>query len=155
MPAGDAEAWLAEARAVLREVLRSDVAEFELSGPELRLRVKRRAEPGTDVPVEPAGQRAEIDERHLISVAAPLTGIFYGAPSPGARPYVGVGEWAESGAVVGLIEAMKVFNEVTAERPGRVARILATDGSLVHGGEPLLLLDPDAAASDAAGIVGG
>jgi acetyl-CoA carboxylase biotin carboxyl carrier protein len=141
------DAWLAEVRAVVREVLRSDATEFEYSDGELRLRLRRR--PGRAVleawraaAVEAA---SNLEAEALVPVCAPLAGIFYGAPAPGADPYVRPGDWVEAGGVVGLIEAMKVFNEVQAERTGRAARMLATDGALVQAGEPLLLLDPLAA----------
>src|SRR5690606_17309356 len=57
-------------------------------------------------------------------VSAPLTGVWYGAPSPGARPYVNEGDEITAGQVVGLIEAMKLFNEIKSDLSGTVARVL-------------------------------
>ena len=56
-------------------------------------------------------------------VTAPLTGVWYAAPSPGARSYVQDGDEIGAGAVVGLIEAMKLFNEIKSDVAGRVTRI--------------------------------
>ncbi|MGO9180620.1 MAG: acetyl-CoA carboxylase biotin carboxyl carrier protein [Candidatus Limnocylindrales bacterium] len=76
------------------------------------------------------------------AVIAPLTGVFYGAPSPGAAPYVTVGTEVVAGQVIGLIEAMKLFNEIKSDAAGRVARIHAADGALVRAKEPLIELEP-------------
>jgi acetyl-CoA carboxylase biotin carboxyl carrier protein len=75
-------------------------------------------------------------------VAAPLTGVWYPAPSPGARPYVNEGDQIASGQVVGLIEAMKLFNEIKADVSGTVRRVLAESGTLVKRKQPLLEIDP-------------
>lgn len=133
--------WLDQVRSVLGEVLRSDATEFELAQPALRLRVRRR--PLNEQTSTPSTLAApEAAESGLFPVVAPLTGLFYAAPSPSARRYVELGEWTEAGSIVGLIEAMKVFNEVTADRSGIVVRLEVTDGTLVHAGEPLIFLDP-------------
>jgi acetyl-CoA carboxylase biotin carboxyl carrier protein len=76
------------------------------------------------------------------SVKAPLTGIWYGSPSPGTAPYVTVGGEIVAGQVVGLIEAMKLFNEIKSDLSGRVARIHAEDGKLVKARQPLIEVDP-------------
>jgi len=75
-------------------------------------------------------------------VSAPLTGVWYGAPSPGARPYVNEGDEITSGQVVGLIEAMKLFNEIKSDVSGTVARVLVEAGTLVKRKQPLLEIDP-------------
>lgn len=75
-------------------------------------------------------------------VSAPLTGVWYGAPSPGARPYVNEGDEITAGQVVGLIEAMKLFNEIKADVSGTVARVLVEGGTLVKRKQPLLEIDP-------------
>jgi len=76
------------------------------------------------------------------SVKAPLTGIWYGSPSPGTAPYVTVGGEIVAGQVVGLIEAMKLFNEIKSDLSGRVARIHAENGKLVKARQPLIEVDP-------------
>jgi len=75
-------------------------------------------------------------------VSAPLTGVWYASPSPGARPYVQEGDEIGAGAVVGLIEAMKLFNEIKSDVAGKVTRILVERGTLVKRQQPLVEIDP-------------
>lgn len=75
-------------------------------------------------------------------VTAPLTGIWYGAPSPGARVYVEPGSEVAGGAVIGLIEAMKLFNEIKTDVAGTVTRVMVESGQLVKRQQPLLEIDP-------------
>ncbi len=88
----------------------------------------------------PAGVPAAVPERP--SVKAPLTGIYYAAPSPGAQPYVAVGNHVSAGQIIGLIEAMKLFNEIKSDLSGRVVRICAESGSLVKAKQPLIEVEP-------------
>jgi acetyl-CoA carboxylase biotin carboxyl carrier protein len=67
--------------------------------------------------------------------------VFYRAPSPGARPFVEVGDPVATGQVVGIVEAMKVLNQVTSEHSGRVVEILVDDGTPVQYAQQLLLID--------------
>jgi acetyl-CoA carboxylase biotin carboxyl carrier protein len=76
------------------------------------------------------------------AVRAPLTGIFYSAPSPGSAPYVHVGGELAVGQVIGLIEAMKLFNEIKSDLAGRVVRVLAESGQLVKARQPLVEVEP-------------
>jgi len=75
-------------------------------------------------------------------VSAPLTGVWYPAPSPGARHYVNEGDEVASGQVIGLIEAMKLFNEIKSDASGRITRVLVENGTLVKRKQPLLEVDP-------------
>ena len=75
-------------------------------------------------------------------MTAPLTGVWYPAPSPGARPYVNEGDEVAAGHVVGLIEAMKLFNEIKSDVSGVVTRVLVENGTLVKRRQPLLEIDP-------------
>ncbi len=75
-------------------------------------------------------------------VTAPLTGVWYAAPSPGARPYVQEGDEIGAGAVVGLIEAMKLFNEIKSDVAGKVVRVLVERGTLVKRQQPIVEIDP-------------
>jgi acetyl-CoA carboxylase biotin carboxyl carrier protein len=75
-------------------------------------------------------------------VTAPLTGIWYSAPSPGARPYMQEGDEVAVGQVVGLIEAMKLFNEIKSDVAGTVIRMLVETGTLVKRQQPLVEIDP-------------
>jgi acetyl-CoA carboxylase biotin carboxyl carrier protein len=75
-------------------------------------------------------------------VSSPLTGVWYAAPSPGARAYVAEGDEINAGQVVGLIEAMKLFNEIKSDAAGTVTRMLVESGTLVKRKQPLLEIDP-------------
>lgn len=76
------------------------------------------------------------------SVKAPLTGLYYGAPAPGSAPYVRVGGEVAVGQVIGLIEAMKLFNEIKSDLAGRVVRVVAENGQLVKAKQPLIEVEP-------------
>jgi len=76
----------------------------------------------------------------VVPIVAPMTGVFYSAPSPDAQPYVTVGQTIEPGDVVGLIETMKLFNDVTAAIGGTVYEVLAKNEGQVEVGQPLILL---------------
>lgn len=134
-------AWVEAVRRIVAEVARSDATELELSHGSFRLRLRRRPELAAEAGL-PAEPRPEGSSSTLVKVAAPLTGIFYRAPSPTAAPYVEEGDWVEPQTVIGLIETMKVFNEVTADVFGRVVAFHAQSGELVHAGEPLLSVEP-------------
>jgi acetyl-CoA carboxylase biotin carboxyl carrier protein len=82
-----------------------------------------------DAPVRPA-------------VMAPLSGIWYGSPAPGTAPYVSVGGEVAVGQVIGLIEAMKLFNEIKSDKAGRVVKINAENGKLVRAKQPLIEVEP-------------
>lgn len=73
-------------------------------------------------------------------VASPMLGIFYMASSPGAQPFVREGDSVIAGQVIGLIEAMKVFNEITATASGTVEKIVAANGQLVQPGDILMYI---------------
>ena len=75
-------------------------------------------------------------------IAAPLTGLFYNSPSPGAEPYVREGGEVNVGQVIGLIEAMKLFNEIKSDVTGRVLRIHAESGALVKAKQALIEVQP-------------
>jgi acetyl-CoA carboxylase biotin carboxyl carrier protein len=75
-------------------------------------------------------------------VLAPLTGIFYASPSPGSPPFVEVGREVIVGQVIGLIEAMKLFNEIKSDKAGRVVRVIPENGMLVKAKHPLIEVEP-------------
>ncbi len=76
------------------------------------------------------------------SIKAPLTGIFYASPAPGTAPYVAVGGEVAVGQIIGLIEAMKLFNEIKSDLAGRVVRVVAESGALVKAKQPLIEVEP-------------
>ena len=75
------------------------------------------------------------------SIKAPLTGIFYASPAPGTAPYVQVGGEVAVGQVIGMIEAMKLFNEIKSDLAGRVTRVVPESGALVKAKQPLIEVD--------------
>lgn len=76
------------------------------------------------------------------SIKAPLTGIFYASPAPGSAPYVQVGGEVAVGQIIGLIEAMKLFNEIKSDLAGRVVRVVPESGTLVKAKGPLIEVEP-------------
>ena len=76
------------------------------------------------------------------AVLAPLTGIFYSSPSPDSAPFVEVGREVVVGQVIGLIEAMKLFNEIKSDLAGRVVRVVPENGTLVKAKHPLIEVEP-------------
>ena len=74
-------------------------------------------------------------------IVAPLVGVFYSASSPGAKPFVDVGDTVERGQKVGIVEAMKMMNEVTSDYRGVVAEILVGNGDTVQYEQTLMLID--------------
>jgi acetyl-CoA carboxylase biotin carboxyl carrier protein len=79
---------------------------------------------------------------HGIPIVAPLTGIYYSAPSPALPPFVSPGDIVHAGQVVALVEAMKVFNEIQSEISGRVVALVATNGEVVQKGDALIRVEP-------------
>ena len=71
-------------------------------------------------------------------VVAPVFGLLHRSPSPGAPPFVKVGDVVEAGQSLCIIEAMKVFNTISAQKTGPIVRILADDGQEVEAGQPLM-----------------
>lgn len=140
---------------------RAGLDELELTVGELSVRLARpRAERGSTAPgvlpgeaapaATPGTPPASADGSTPFGepaagtrfVTAPLTGVWYPAPSPGARPYVNEGDEIAVGQVIGLIEAMKLFNEIKSDASGRITRVLAENGTLVKRKQPLLEVDP-------------
>lgn len=85
---------------------------------------------------------AEAAAAETFTLTAPLVGTFYRAPTPEARAFVEVGDMVEAGRQVAIVEAMKLMNAVTADRPGRIVEVLASDATSVEYGEPLFVLSP-------------
>ena len=73
-------------------------------------------------------------------ISSPMTGIFYNSPSPSSPPFVREGDVVAAGQIIGLIEAMKVFNEIPSPLSGTVVKVAAQSGQLVQPGEPILFI---------------
>ena len=134
----DAE-WLAAVRQVVAAVRSSDVTEFELARDDFSVRVRR--EPLVLArPLEVLAPNE--DDARWHRVLAPFTGVFYRSPTPAAPAYVKDGDWVDADEVIGLVETMKIFNEVTADVSGRIVAFRAENGQLVHAGDPLVAIEP-------------
>jgi acetyl-CoA carboxylase biotin carboxyl carrier protein len=97
---------------------------------------------GASETVAPAAAAATVDD-NLPKIIAPILGIFYRRPQPGAPAYVEEGSLVEEDTTVALIEVMKLFNPVKAGRRGRIHRVCAENGQLVEYGHTLFLLQPE------------
>jgi acetyl-CoA carboxylase biotin carboxyl carrier protein len=80
---------------------------------------------------------------HLQDVKSPMVGTFYGAPEPGAKPYVSVGQQIKKGQVLCIIEAMKIMNEIESEVAGTVVEVNAQDAHPVEYGQVLFRVNPN------------
>ena len=92
------------------------------------------AAPAAPAPAPAPADDAPMDMSHATAVRAPMVGVFYAAPSPGAEPFAHVGSKVKKGETLCVIEAMKVMNEVTAEADGEIVDICVKDGDLVEYG---------------------
>jgi len=78
------------------------------------------------------------DFNNMNEVKAPMVGVYYAAPAPGATPFVKVGDIVEKGQVICLIEAMKLMNDITAPVAGRIVDICALDGAVLEYGQTIM-----------------
>jgi acetyl-CoA carboxylase biotin carboxyl carrier protein len=146
----------AEANVLVEELLArldaSNVRELEVTRGTLRVRVSKDGAPVVAAPVQPSAPSAPVATGPSVTsasatgpaadaITAPLTGIFYRSPSPQAPAFVQIGSAVAAGDVIGLIEAMKLFNEIRSTKNGTVRRIVADDGQLVRAHQPLVELD--------------
>jgi acetyl-CoA carboxylase biotin carboxyl carrier protein len=95
------------------------------------------AVPAAAAPVAEAAPA--VDTRH--AVKSPMVGTFYRSASPGAKPFVEVGDVVKEGDTICIIEAMKILNEIEADKSGTIRKILCENGQAVEYGQPLLLID--------------
>ena len=79
-------------------------------------------------------------DNHIV-IKSPIIGTFYRKPSPDKEPFVNVGDRIETGSVVGIVEAMKLFNEIESEISGTIIKVLVDDMSPVEYDQPLFLVD--------------
>jgi acetyl-CoA carboxylase biotin carboxyl carrier protein len=74
-------------------------------------------------------------------ITAPMVGTFYASPSPGAKAFVEIGDEIKVGQVLCIIEAMKMMNQIEADRAGRLASVMARNGDPVEFGQPLFVVE--------------
>ena len=139
----------------------SGIAEIEIKEGEEALRISRMptgvpqlapmpmalpAAPIAPAPIQAAvaqvapapAAKAKANE-HVIT--APMVGTFYGAPSPGAKPFIEIGDEIKVGQVLCIIEAMKMMNQIESDKAGRVTSIMARNGDPVEFGQPLFVVE--------------
>jgi len=155
-----------EVKDLIREILQSDITEFELEHTGTKLRLKRGrgstdASPSAalndvghpeipntlPIPNEvPASALTGLDEKDeeagLHIITSPIVGTFYSAPSPGSEPYVKVGDAVEEGQILCVVEAMKLMNEIPSDVTGEVVRLYVETGHAVEFGQKLFGIRP-------------
>ena len=150
-----------EIRELIKVVTETGVAELELQRGENRVRIVRAPSGSVQHVVVPAvtapiGHPSNFSPEHaagpaaadpavdtsLVAIKSPIVGTFYEAPSPGAPPFVQVGDTVQVGQVVCIIESMKLMNEIEAEIAGVVVSKLVTNAQPVEYGEALYTIRP-------------
>jgi acetyl-CoA carboxylase biotin carboxyl carrier protein len=163
-----------ELKELIEFLIEKDIAEFELERGDVKVRIKRAGEqtvvhthgepryfavpaasgPAAElggVPVvvtapaaTPAPPTTPAPEEGLHMVKSPIVGTFYEAPSPGAPPFVKVGDTVELGQVLCIVEAMKLLNEIESDVAGEIVKKLAANGQPIEYGQELFVIRPKA-----------
>ena len=97
------------------------------------------AAPVAELPAPAAAAAAAVPAGHVVK--SPMVGTFYRSSSPGAKPFVEVGSQVKEGETICIIEAMKILNEIEADKTGTVTRILGENGQAVEYGQPLFVIE--------------
>jgi acetyl-CoA carboxylase biotin carboxyl carrier protein len=142
-------------------VQESGIAELEITEGEEKVRINRVGSGGAGIPLAPAVQTVALAAQPAaapiaapapaaapadsggVVVKSPMVGTFYRAASPGAAPFVEVGQSVSAGQTLCIIEAMKLMNEIESDTAGTVSRVLVESGQPVEYGEPLFVLTPN------------
>ncbi|NOY80399.1 MAG: acetyl-CoA carboxylase biotin carboxyl carrier protein [Kiritimatiellaeota bacterium] len=133
-----------------------ELTEFLVETDEMKLNLKREkalvsaaqvlpvpaAPPPAPVPAPPAVEPQRPATRERITIDSPIVGTFYASPAPDKPPYVKEGDEVSEDTVVCIIEAMKVMNEIKAEKHGVIARVLVENAAPVEFGQPLFEIKP-------------
>jgi acetyl-CoA carboxylase biotin carboxyl carrier protein len=134
----------------------SDFSEFELERGGFKLRLVKQPRPvvlagpaaapapgaATASPPPAAAAPGEPAEDGLEDLTSPMVGTFYRAPNPNSDPFVDVGDTVKAGQVIGIVEAMKLMNEIEADRSGEIVEIPVTNGQPVEYGETIFRIRP-------------
>lgn len=118
----------------------------EEEGVRLILRKTTSSPPQQVLPQPPPLKEARQKEESVFGdnvyiLRSPMTGVFYRSPSPNAPPFVEEGDIVVKGQRLALLEAMKIFNDITADVSGKIVAILAENASLVQEGQPLFAIE--------------
>jgi acetyl-CoA carboxylase biotin carboxyl carrier protein len=153
-----------ELKDLIQEVLQSDISEFELEHTGTKIRLKRgishqlnsapaatvqsismatkHAKPAAAEQEPPFASAEETADNDLHIITSPIVGTVYSSPSPGAEPYVKLGDQVEEGSILCLVEAMKLMNEIPSDVQGEVAHIYIENGHPVEFGQKLFGIRP-------------
>lgn len=152
-----------EVKDLIREVLQSDISEFELEHTNTRIKLKRGfcresviaphvSAPALSTgistshtsivdPIATSGKNMEdAEESSLRIITAPIVGTVYCSSSPGAEPYVHIGDHVHEGSILCLVEAMKLMNEIPSDIEGEIVRIYVENGNPVEFGQKLFAI---------------
>lgn len=143
--------WLGRVEELINVLEGSTIGELELTEGETEIIIRRNPGMVMTATTTPAGAQvvgqgtvpgraAQVDQS--VPIITPLTGVYYSAASPTTPSFVNIGDAVQVGQVVALVEAMKVFNEVTAEVAGRLVALVATNGEVVQKGDVLMRVQP-------------
>ncbi|TKT78359.1 acetyl-CoA carboxylase biotin carboxyl carrier protein subunit [Aquamicrobium sp. LC103] len=143
---------LSKIKTLIEFVGRSNIAELTVTEKGTTVRIFRSHSSSLEVPPAAAAREAvqtstpDLDVRNasagsrtasVIAVTAPIFGVLHAAPAPGENAFVKLGDEVREGQTLFIIEAMKVFNKISAPRAGRITRLSDMDGSEVEAGEML------------------
>ena len=132
-------------------VSESNVSELEITEAEGKVRIVKGpvggpvvmaapvAAAATPAPLAAAPAEAPVASGHVVK--SPMVGTFYTASSPEAKPFVQVGSVVKEGETICIIEAMKILNEIEADKSGTVTRVLVDNGQAVEYGQPLFMIE--------------
>ncbi len=122
-----------------------NLSELEMEEEGKRIRLKKNfSDISSVIPQNPVipEQKTDLKKENIIEIKSPMVGTFYAAPSPGAKPYVEIGDNVKPGDIVCIIEAMKLMNEIKAEVAGKIVQIQVENGEPVEFGQNLFMLEP-------------
>ncbi|CAM4152567.1 MAG: acetyl-CoA carboxylase biotin carboxyl carrier protein [Comamonas sp.] len=137
-------------------VSESNVSELEITEAEGKVRIVKSegavVQQFVAAPMQAAVQPAPVAAAPVVAQAAapaaeghvvksPMVGTFYRASSPGAKPFVDVGSQVKEGETICIVEAMKILNEIEADKSGTVVRVLGENGQAVEYGQPLFVIE--------------
>ncbi len=153
-----------ELKELIEFLIEKDIAEFELERGDVKVKIKRAGEhtvvygpadaPGTSAgagshsphiapiapPAAPPAPAAPAPEENLHMVKSPIVGTLYESPSPGAPPFVKVGDTVEVGQVLCIVEAMKLLNEIESDVAGEIVKKLGSNGQPIEYGQELFAI---------------
>lgn len=130
------ELEITEAEGKVR-IVKSSGAPLVMQQPAVTMAATPAAAP---MAVAPAAEAAPaVQASH--AVKSPMVGTFYRSASPGAKPFVEIGDAVKEGQTICIIEAMKILNEIEADKSGTVSKIMCENGQAVEYGQPLFLID--------------